>query len=102
MRAKTSLWSMLLAVIALAGCAGSDDGTQKTIDEGMAPRNADGTIIDDRALCDFKGRKDVEGRATAGPGAIPPNVRRVYKVYGQGDDRRRVLICREVDTNLDG
>jgi hypothetical protein len=31
-----------------------------------------------------------------------PNIRRVYAILGTGEDRRRVLQCREVDTNLDG
>ncbi len=93
-----------LAIGALAmGCsaADGDDGTTKVITDG-APRRADGTIIDDRSMCNYKGRKDVEVSETAGPGAIQPNVRRVWKVYGTGADRRKVLMCREIDTNLDG
>src|SRR5690606_21242571 len=51
---------------------------------------------------DFKGRDDREVVETAGPGAIQPNIRRVYAIVGEGDDRRKALMCREVDTNLDG
>jgi hypothetical protein len=36
-----------------------------------------------------------------GPGSTYPNIRRVYGIVGEGDERRRVLLCREVDTNLD-
>ena len=67
-----------------------------------AERRSDGTIKDDGALCDYKTRKDVEVSETAGPGAVQPNVRRVFKVFGKGAMRRKVLICREVDMNLDG
>ena len=30
------------------------------------------------------------------------NIRRVFALTGEGEERKRVLICREVDTNLDG
>lgn len=96
-----------LAVVAMmaigAGCNGNqgDDGKTKILND-TAPRNADGTIINDRSMCNHKGRKDVEVSETAGPGAIQPNVRRVWRVFGEGADRRRVLLCREINTNLDG
>jgi hypothetical protein len=57
---------------------------------------------DDRTLCDWKNHPEVEVSETEGPGAIKPNVRRVYKDLGEGDNRHKVLICREIDTNLDG
>ncbi|MBM4363021.1 MAG: hypothetical protein FJ104_10100, partial [Deltaproteobacteria bacterium] len=60
------------------------------------PRDAD-----DRARCDFKGRSDREVVESSGPGSLQPNVRRVFGIIGEGEDRRRVLFCREVDTNLD-
>ncbi len=95
--------ALTLSVAGSAGCSAADgeDGTTKILND-TAPRNPDGTIIDDRSMCNYKGRKDVEVAETAGPGAIQPNVRRVWKVYGTGADRRRVLMCREIDTNLDG
>ena len=65
-----------------------------------AERRADGTI-DDRTLCDWKGKTDREASETAGPGSVTPNVRRVYQIVGTGDDRHKVLICREIDTNFD-
>ncbi len=91
----------LLAVAALSGCGG-EAGQGPSQVPGQAPRRADGTIIDDRARCVFEGRDDVEVRETAGPGAFQPNVRRVWQVFGRDSRRREVLICREVDTNLDG
>jgi hypothetical protein len=57
---------------------------------------------DDHTLCEWKGHPELEVSETAGPGAIKPNVRRVYKDIGEGDNRHKVLICREIDTNLDG
>lgn len=57
---------------------------------------------DDGSRCDFKGRADREVVESNGPGAMMPNVRRVFGILGEGEDRRRVLFCREIDTNLDG
>ncbi len=90
-----------LALVAL-GCASDETKGPQSPGGLVAQRRADGTIIDDRALCEFKGIKSLEVGETAGPGAIQPNVRRVWKVFGVGSDRRKILVCREVDTNLDG
>lgn len=57
---------------------------------------------DDKTLCDWKNKPELEVTETAGPGAIRPNIRRVYKTFGEGESRHKTLICREVDTNLDG
>lgn len=57
---------------------------------------------DDHSMCDWKNKPDVEVSETAGPGAIRPNIRRVYKSFGDDESRRKVVVCREVDTNLDG
>jgi hypothetical protein len=57
---------------------------------------------DDRSMCDWKNKPELEVSETAGPGAFKPNVRRVYKVFGESDTRHKTLICREIDSNLDG
>lgn len=57
---------------------------------------------DDQSRCEYKGRLDREVAESVGTGAIRPSIRRVYRVVGEGEQRRRVLVCREVDTNLDG
>lgn len=61
---------------------------------------------DDRSLCEgavhWRNNPNLEVTETAGPGSIRPNIRRVFKVIGQRDDRHQVLLCREIDTNLDG
>lgn len=96
-------WLLAAALPVATGCSGGDGKDPKEPKVlGPAPRAADGTILDDRALCNFKGRTDVEVMETAGPGALQPNVRRVWQVLGAGINRRRVLLCREIDTNLDG
>lgn len=59
-------------------------------------------LENDGSRCDYRGRNDREVSEVAGPGSLSPNVRRVYQVMGVGDDRRRVLVCREIDTNFDG
>ena len=65
-----------------------------------ATRNPDGTI-NDQSRCDMRAA-DRESSETAGPGNVLPNVRRVWQVVGTGDDRHKVRVCREIDTNFDG
>jgi hypothetical protein len=61
---------------------------------------------DDRSLCEgfvhWRNNPQLEFSETAGTGSIRPNVRRIYKLVGEKDDRHEVVLCREVDTNLDG
>lgn len=57
---------------------------------------------DDKSMCDWRNKPELEVSETAGPGAVRPNIRRVFKIVGEGDDRHKTLICREIDTNLDG
>jgi len=90
-----------VASVAAAACGGGPEGQANAPTKTGVASNArvDG---DDASRCDFKGRLDREVIESTGPGAVVPNVRRVYAVVGEGEDRRRVLLCREVDTNLDG
>ncbi len=88
------------SVLASAGCGG-DAGFKADAPKLKATRNADGTI-NDGSRCEWKGRADREASEVAGPGSVQPNVRRVYQLVGTGDDRHKVLICREIDTNFDG
>jgi len=97
-------WALLgstcvLASLAIPACGGSDKRSKAP--EGMNKEIA-GVAADDRSRCDFKGRSDREVEESLGPNAKNPNIRRVYGVAGEGEDRHRVLLCREVDTNLDG
>lgn len=92
--------SALLALcgIAVTGCGGSEKPVQSP--EGQ--RQVTGLSNDDQSKCVSNARPDREVRETTGPGSFLPNIRRVYSILGTGEDRRRVLLCREVDTNLDG
>jgi hypothetical protein len=85
--------------LSVYACGGSDrtSNTPEVMSKEIA-----GVAPDDRSRCDFKGRGDREVVESLGPGAKTANIRRVYGVVGQGEDRHRVLLCREVDTNLDG
>jgi hypothetical protein len=93
------LGSAALVAVALAACGGARS-TGFTLGAGPAAKR--GTPGDDGTMCDWKGRVDREASETAGPGATLPNVRRVYQNIGTADDRRRVMVCREIDTNFDG
>jgi hypothetical protein len=105
MRRRTCWLPWLASAAACAAAAYSCGGSE--VQGPQAPTKT-GTAVSvhdagtDMSRCDYRGRSDREVSETAGPGAVVPNVRRVYAVVGQGDDSRRVLICREVDTNLDG
>jgi hypothetical protein len=89
-------WSLAIGFLA---CGGSDKQPPKMAKEG---NSVDAYGGDDRSQCDYKGRKDRDVQETTGPGAVQPNIRRVFAIVGIGEDARRVLLCREVDTNLDG
>lgn len=94
--------TLLVGVAALGpGCGSAErTGAQAPSKTGLAVSEHDAGT--DMSRCDYRGRPDREVSETAGPGAVTPNVRRVYAIVGDGVDARRVLICREVDTNLDG
>jgi hypothetical protein len=89
----------LLVVLSAAACGGSKP-------TAAAPSKAEpvskGMSKDDQARCEFRGRADRDVSEGSAPGALTPNIRRVYQIVGEGSDKRKVLICREVDTNLDG
>jgi len=90
------VWLALL----MASCGGS-----KAMPNMVAmsqPVDATNAAGDDASRCEYRGRADREAKESAGLGTIRPNIRRVYALVGEGDDRRRVLLCREVDSNLDG
>lgn len=99
-RLRSSAWVMVALVSAAFGCASS----AKPVASAEQPENrrSEGFSVDDQSRCDWQGREDREVNETTAVGAFQPNVRRVYQLVGQGYDRKRVLICREVDTNLDG
>ncbi|HEV8244558.1 MAG TPA: hypothetical protein VGP93_02190 [Polyangiaceae bacterium] len=85
--------------LSLWACAGSEHGPK-------APRHNDaratGISKDDQSRCDYKDRPDREVSESASSGSGTPNIRRVFALLGEGEERKRVLVCREVDTNFDG
>lgn len=93
------------SVLVLAGlsCGGSSaPGTTPSGSSKVAVADPSKWPADDRSMCDWKNKPELEVSETAGPGALRPNVRRVYKTFGEGDTRHKSIVCREVDTNLDG
>jgi len=94
----------LLGSITFAACGGPPAPVTKTAPGGS--HDAQNWPADDRSLCQgfvhWKSNPKLEVSETVGPGSVRPNVRRVYKVIGDRDDRHSVLICREIDSNLDG
>lgn len=98
---RQSLGSCAVVLALFAGACGGSAKPMKTADaaeRSESLRNAG----EDKGQCEFEGRADREAVESAGPGAMTPNVRRVFGVVGEGEDRRRILLCREIDTNLDG
>ncbi|HMA96262.1 MAG TPA: hypothetical protein VKP30_26425 [Polyangiaceae bacterium] len=89
-----------VVLLVLAGC-GRKTATDRPPSLGDALEGAN-AVADDASRCEYRGRPDREAKESAGLGTIRPNIRRVYALVGEGDDRRRVLLCREVDSNLDG
>jgi hypothetical protein len=61
---------------------------------------------DDQSMCErfvhWRNSPVLEASETAGPSSIRPNIRRIFKTVGDRDSRHSVLLCREIDTNLDG
>jgi hypothetical protein len=91
----------VLAVGVLAACGGS-----KPVARAAPTTEANGAPKSDGSLCDrfvhWSNNPQLDVSETAGEGSIRPNIRRVYKTVGEHDDRHNVLLCREIDTNLDG
>jgi hypothetical protein len=104
MSTSSRLLSLVVVAAAFGGvaCGPSHSRGPVAVSEKGRASSAAGAGFDDQAKCEWKGREDREMSETTGPGALLPNVRRVYQVIGTGDDRRKVIVCREIDTNLDG
>jgi len=95
---KHSLFAVVVLATSAAACGGAKDPRPAVQGGSKDPSK---WPADDRTMCEWRGKSDVEVAETAGPGALRPNVRRVYRQVGD-DGKRRVLACREIDTNLDG
>ena len=96
-----------LVAFVVVACGGNE--TRGAIGVGQKALSAPGGSkdpskwpADDRSMCDWTNKPELEVSETMGPGALKPNVRRVYKIVGEAENRHKTLICREIDTNLDG
>lgn len=89
-----------VALSVLSAACGAASATQPVA--SMSDKPVSGVAADDASRCDFKGRADREVQEVRGPGSAHANIRRVFSIVGEGEDRKKILLCREVDTNLDG
>jgi hypothetical protein len=98
--ARSRSTSKVLGLALLATACGG--GAAATTQPKISDKQVSGVAADDASRCDYKGRADREVSEVRGPGAQQPNIRRVYAIVGEGEDRKKILLCREVDSNLDG
>jgi hypothetical protein len=101
-RNEAARWPRWSSGLLFLGASGACSGSHSLEAQSANARTRDDLARGDGARCEFKGRVDREVSESVGTGALQPSIRRVYRVIGEGDQRRRILICREVDTNLDG
>ena len=98
--------AMASASLTLAlGACGGDSSSKGNVKVATAPggtKDQSKWPTDDKTMCDWKLKPELEVSESNGPGALRPNVRRVFKTFGEGDLRHKTLVCREIDTNLDG
>jgi hypothetical protein len=86
----------------LAGCKASATARAQSAETRNVHLVAAVSAGDDIARCEFKGRADRDVEESSSRGSLRPNIRRIYALMGEGEERRKFLLCREVDTNLDG
>jgi hypothetical protein len=98
-RIQGATFAIAGAILALAACGGGAKGEKPTTPGGS--KDPTKWPSNDQSMC-VMNRTDVEVSEIAGAGSIRPNVRRVYALVGDAEHLKRQLICREVDTNLDG
>jgi hypothetical protein len=100
---RESLLAALALVAAVSLGAWSCAGQKKDAQAAeQSDERAAGIPKDDQSRCDYKDRPDRDVSESRGPGSLSQNIRRVYALLGEGEERKRVLVCREVDTNFDG
>ena len=92
----------IASVLAALSCGGAPAPGTPSGSSKVSVADPSKWPTDDHSMCDWKNKPELEVSETAGPGALRPNVRRVYKTFGEGDTRHKSIVCREVDTNLDG
>jgi hypothetical protein len=98
----TSAFGLALAIAACGGGGETSKGSIKLPSAPGGTKDQTKWPADDKSMCDWKNKPELEVSESAGPGALRPNVRRVFKTFGEGEGRHKTLACREIDTNLDG
>lgn len=101
MAGKLAGLALAVAIVGVA-CGGSKTEGAKTATAPGGSKDPSRWPSDDKSMCDWRNKPELEVSETAGPGAIKPNVRRVFKTFGEAENRHKTLVCREIDTNLDG
>jgi hypothetical protein len=104
MNVRTLAW-ILPVSLALCACATTKSRTEEDASrQALLNKRLKGptNVVDDHSMCDWKGRPDREVKEVKGPGSASANVRRVYQKMGTGESAKRILNCREMDTNFDG
>jgi hypothetical protein len=100
--AATLVISVLGCQCLVVGCQSSASVKTQTAEARSSPLVAAVRAGDDISRCEYKGRTDRDVEESSSRGALRPNIRRVYALVGEGEERKKFLLCREVDTNLDG
>jgi len=95
-------WALLGSILVGVGCQASTSAQTRTKAASQANLVSAVHMGDDAARCEFKGRSDRDVEESATLGSLKPNIRRIYAMVGEGEERHKSLLCREIDTNLDG
>lgn len=88
----------VLLGIVVAACASTPPPEPRTQPKPSGIARGAGDLLE----CRHKGQKDRVVAFTRGPGSQHPNVYRVYDVSLDVKNGKRILRCRQVDTDLDG
>lgn len=95
-------WALVgLPLAALASMLVACGGPQAPVAPPGSQSVSKSASKDDQSRCEGLGA-DKDVRESAGPGAVQPNVRRVYLNTATEVEAIGRIQCREIDTNLDG
>jgi hypothetical protein len=97
-----SVAALVVAFGAVVACGSSTPAPKEAKVAAGGTKDPGHWPADDKSMCDWRDKLELEVSETTGPGSLRPNVRRVYRDIGEGENRHKVLVCREIDTNLDG
>lgn len=97
------LTGVLSIMLGLAlGCQATVASSAKKKEGARVNLAAAMRLGEDASRCEYKNRPDRDVEETSTLGAMRPNIRRIYAMVGEGEDRHKTLLCREIDSNLDG